>query len=112
MYNREFALLTSCLFWLRFPQARCASLRIAVFCIPEGSLRDPLGIPYGADHLEAATFVQRPNWFDLDQKIKINSKNFFRGVESFKSSKNKLCRCQNDGKLTITQLFLTKLLLM
>ena len=67
---------------------------------------------YGADHLEAATFVQRPNRFDLDQKIKINSKKNFRGVESFKSSKNKLCRCRNDGKLTITQLFLTKLLLM
>ena len=29
---------------------------------------------YGADHLEAATFVQRPNRLDLDQKIKINSK--------------------------------------
>ena len=67
---------------------------------------------YGADHLEAATFVQRPNRFDLDQKIKINSKEIFRGVESFKSSKNKLCRCRNDGKLTITQLFLTRLLLM
>ena len=56
--------------------------------------------------------MQRPNRFDLDQKIKINSKNIFRGVESFKSSKNKLFRCRNDGKLTITQLFLTKLLLM
>ena len=67
---------------------------------------------YGADHLEAATFVQRPNRFDLDQKIKINSRKIFRGVESFKSSKNKLCRCRNDGKLTITQLFLTRLLLM
>ena len=69
-------------------------------------------IIYGADHLEAATFVQRPNRFDLDQKIKINSKKIFRGVESFKSSKNKLCRCRNDGKLTITQLFLTRVLLM
>ena len=67
---------------------------------------------YGADHLEAATFVQRPNRFDLDQKIKINSKKIFRGVESFKSSKNKLFRCRIDGKLTITQLFLTRLLLM
>ena len=30
---REFALLTSCLFWLRFPQARCASLRVALLSI-------------------------------------------------------------------------------
>ena len=66
---------------------------------------------YGADHLDAATFVQRPNWFDLDQKIKIYSKKISRGVESFKSSKNKLWRCRNDGKLKITQLFLTRLLL-
>ena len=56
--------------------------------------------------------MQRPNRFDLDQKIKINSKKIFKGVESFKGSKNKLCRCWNDGKLTITQLFLTRLLLM
>ena len=55
--------------------------------------------------------MQRPNRFDLDQKIKINSKKNSRGVESFKSSKNKLCRCRNEGKLKITQLFLTRLLL-
>ena len=67
---------------------------------------------YGADHLDAATFVQRPNRSDLDQKIKIYSKKISRGVESFKSSENKPWRCRNDGKLKITQLFLTRLLLM
>ena len=28
---------------------------------------------YGAEHLDAPTFVQRPNRIDLDQKIKFNS---------------------------------------
>ena len=33
---------------------------------------------YGADHLEAATFVQRPNWIDLNQKKNLILRKFLR----------------------------------
>ena len=67
---------------------------------------------YGAEHLDATTFVQRPNRIDLNQKIKFNSYKISRNSEPSKNSKNELCKCQKGMVMWITHPSLIIVLLM